>query len=196
MNRLHLRAVLPAFALAASTLLSLASAGPVAAYSVLSLVGDVGSLTYVDDVPTPGAICRYGSNGHINRVSVHDPVLLADQDAGFGGLQWVGFSFKVQQYFPDQSRYETIYSSSVVKRQAKIDVPAQFDTRTWDVPQSVSRDLRVVVTAKWYEMGSKTAVAGSIKVAVEWYRATKGTKERNVGYRCPPTYPAAPPSPF
>jgi hypothetical protein len=193
MNKFGLRALLPAVFVTASTLFSLTSATPAAAYSVISLQGDVGSMTFVDDVPTPGGNCRYGSNGHLNRVSVHDPVLLADQDVGFGGLQWVGFSFLVQQYFADQARYETIYSSSVAKKQAKIDVAAQFDTRTWDIPQSLNRPVRIVVTAKWYQLGSKTAVAGLIKVGVEYYGATKGTKERSVAYRCPPTFPAAPP---
>ena len=65
----------------------------------------------------------------------------------------------------------------MVKKLAAIDLAAQFDRRSWDVPDQFGKRVRVVVVATWYKPGSKTTVDGSMKIAPSYYEAIKGPSE-------------------
>jgi hypothetical protein len=187
MNRPGVRAILPAILVAISTLFALTTATPAAAASVLSLKGNYGSVTLPDSggPDAYGARCVYASNGHLDRGSVRGPAVLANPALGLGVQQWVGVSFRLQSYdVLTNPQYRTIFTSSVIKKQAAIDVAAEFDRRSWDVPQSLSKPVRVVVVVTWYKPGSKTTVDGSMKIAIDEYDATKGANQRSMIYRC------------
>ena len=169
---------------------TLSAAPSAAAYSVLTLSGNYGQMTFSDG---PGAKCIYGSDGHIDRVSVRGATLVA-RDATFGlDQQWVGYSFKVQRFDydpadPFQPPYTTIYSSSVVKKLANDAQAVSFDRRAWSVPNNLARAIRVVVTGTWYKPGSKTQVDGTIKLAVEYFGMTRGATEKLQYWRCPANF--------
>lgn len=186
-----IRALLRTALLLGGAVLTLSAAPSAAAYSVLTLSGNYGHMTFSDG---PGAKCIYGSDGHLDRVSVRGASLLA-RDATFGqDEQWVGYSFKVQRFDHDpadpfeQHAYTTIYTSPVVKKIATDAQPAVFDRRAWTAPQSLEREVRVVVTGTWYKHGSKTQVDGTIKLGVEYYRATRGAAEKLFYWRCTASY--------
>ena len=185
-----IRALFRAGLLLSTAVLSLGIAQPTAALSVLTLSGNYGSMTFSDATETgAGAKCIYGSDGHLDRVSVRGAELLADDSTWGTDQQWVGLSFKVQRFYYDPADpflvpYKTIYTSPVVKKLASDSAPAVFDRRGWDVPAQLGRDIRVVVIANWYRPGSKTEVDGTIKFAVEWYRSTRGTTARFDYRRC------------
>ena len=144
----------------------------VGAFDELSKTGTVGDpITINDTNGLPGVKCKYENkpgkkNDRLNKIKIsghwaHGP---------YEQKTWVGSRFKIfKDAKPFDGNFKQVKASKIVKdkgNQAKI---ANFDQRTWMVPENSKARYRVRQVLFFYKKGSKKKVIGKFAGEYEVY---------------------------
>jgi len=163
---------------------------PATAAVVVKQGGAIGSYSYTDTAGATGARCEYGlavpgANGNdLDRIMVDHPIVFSK-----AGQRTVGWRFIVQRSLNvgGTGGWRTIHASTFQKRSATTSSPASFTDRSFLIPTDKDFHFRTLVVIRWYEAGSSTDVAGSVRLRTEYYRSLNGGSRVDMD-RCLPEY--------
>jgi hypothetical protein len=162
--------------LASAALVLLIGVQPVAATTLVSKTGVVGSYS-LTDAATPagsqGVTCAYDLvTYHVTSITVRHPSVKARNRTSGRDSQWVGWQYIVQHETPSGTTWQTIYASSFRKAVAKDNLAAAFANRVWPAPADPTGRYRVLIVIRWYAPGSSSVIEGQVKLRDAFYQST------------------------
>jgi hypothetical protein len=166
-----LRSIRTAAVFAALMLAATVAAPSVGAFDLKVKTGDTGFYTVPDDHSTPGAVCRYENNPGRNRDETNKVSTRQLWTHGpWEKMTWVGHKVIVMKRKNSASSWKIAWKSSLVKKKANDTAVAFFGARHYKTPENHAKQYRVVHQLTYYEMGSKTHVAGKVRGSIESYK--------------------------
>lgn len=158
---------------AALMLASAVVAPAVGAFDEISKTGTTGDPITINDVNgLPGITCKYENN----RKKKHDEldkIRIAGHWAhgAFDQMTWVGSRFKIfKDAKPRDGKFRQVFKSKIVKRKGNQVEIANFDARTWKVPENTKARYHVRQILFFYAKGSKKNVIGRFAGEYELYK--------------------------
>jgi hypothetical protein len=152
----------------------LGSGVPVAAYTVLSETGLLGSYTFTESMAAPRARCGYSSRigdyQYLRFMRLGPPtVLAADRNSDKRDTRIAGWRFLIQRLGTDLTTWTTVAQSPIQKARAYEDAAAPFTAMRVNYSASRPfRDFRAVVVINWYRPNG--TVEGRARLAAQYYQ--------------------------